>query len=128
MAAAGAGEVGDLGADPLEVADLAADVVHQQLAGRVEADAAGQALEDLRAELGLEGLDASVEGRRGDVEVLGRLADRAGAGDVLDQAERLEVPHRRARRAQRASSSRFRVPADGAADAKSRRAVFPASR
>ena len=95
MAAALAGEVGDLRADPFEVADLAADVVHQQLARRIQPDAAGQPLEDLRPELGLERLDAAVQRRGGDVEVLGRLADRAGAGHVLDQAEGLQMPHPR---------------------------------
>ena len=94
MAAALAGEVGDLAADPLEVGELAADVLHQELAGGVQPHAAGQALEDLGAELGLEGLDAAVEGRGGEVEVLGGLADRPGAGDVLDQPQGLEVPHR----------------------------------
>ena len=74
-------------ADAVEVAELAADVLHQQLAGRVQPHAARQALEDLRAELRLEGLDAPVQRRGGDVQILGRLADRAGAGDVADQSE-----------------------------------------
>ena len=100
MAAALAGEVGDLAADPLEVGELVPDVLHQELAGRVQPHAARQPLEDLGAELGLERLDATVERRGGDVEVLGRLADRAGPGDVLDQPQRLEMPHRlRTRRA-----------------------------
>ena len=36
--------------------------MHQELAGGVQAHAAGQALEDLGAELGLERLDAPVQG------------------------------------------------------------------
>ena len=93
MAAALAGEVGDLGADALEVADLGADVLHQQLARRVQPHAARQALEDLRAELGLEALDPPVQRRGGEVEILGRLANRAGARDVADQLKRLQVSH-----------------------------------
>ena len=109
MAAPLAGEVGDLAADPLEVADLAADVLHQELARRVEADPARQALEDLRAELGLEGLDAPVERRGGDVQVLGRLADRAGPGDVLDQAQRLQMSHARTPCAQCAAKASYLI-------------------
>ncbi len=63
MAAAGPRQVGDLAADPVEVGDLRADVLHQQLAGRVQPHAAGNPLENLGAELGLELLDAAVQRR-----------------------------------------------------------------
>ena len=93
MAAPEAGEVGHLAAHPVKVGDLGADVLDQKFAGRVEAHAARQALEDRRAEFLLEPLDPPVERRRGDVHVFRRLADRTGFCHRLDQGQSRQVLH-----------------------------------
>ena len=94
MAAAFAGQIGDLRFDPLEVRDLGADVVDQDLARRRKAHAAGEALEDPDAEFVLDGEDSPVERGGRYREHVGRPADRARPGDGVDVAQLLKMPHR----------------------------------
>lgn len=56
-------------------------------AGGSEALAPGKPLEDGRAELGLESADPPLQGRGGEVHVLGGLAHRARPGHRLDQCK-----------------------------------------
>ena len=94
MAAPFAAQVGNLAAHPFKVAQLGLNMLHQQLARRVQPDATRQAFEDRAAEIVLEMLDSPVQRRAGDVHVLGGAADRTGAGHVSDHAEGLQVAHR----------------------------------
>lgn len=93
LAAAKPREVLDLRADAARVGDLVADVADEEFAGRIEAHTARQAVEERRAELVLHVLEAAVQGRCGDVEAFGGLPDGAGAGDLVDIAPDLEMPH-----------------------------------
>ena len=86
-------QVRHLALHPCEVRDLRPDMLDQQLSRRIQAHAAGQALEDRIAELLLEAGDAPVQGRGGDRHVLRRLADGAGTGHRLDQAQGLQMSH-----------------------------------
>ena len=73
---------------------LLAQVMHEHLAGGGQPHAARPALEQLRAEFLLEIHDAAIDRRGGDVEMVGRLADRAGARDLVDVAQDPQVLHR----------------------------------
>ena len=83
----------DLRLHPLDVAGLLAQIAHEHLAGCGEAHAARLALEQRGAELLLQIHDAAVDGRGRDGQPLRRLADRAGAGDLVDIAQDSQVAH-----------------------------------
>ncbi len=93
LAAAKPREVLDLRADAARVGDLVADVADEEFTGRIQAHAARQPVEEGRPQLLLHVLEAAVEGRCGDVEAFGGLPDGAGAGDLVDIAPDLEMPH-----------------------------------
>ena len=76
-------QVLDLRLHQVHVGQLLADVAHEQFARRRERDAARPALEQLCAELFLQIHDAAVDGGCRHIEVFGRLADRAGARDLV---------------------------------------------
>jgi hypothetical protein len=71
----------------------AADVAHEQFARRCQAHAARQTLEERRAQFFLQVLDAAVDGGGRHVQPLGRLADRAGPGDLVGVAQEAKVVH-----------------------------------
>jgi hypothetical protein len=87
-------EVLDLRSHTLYAAVLLAQVVHENLARRDEPHAARPTLEQRRAELFLQIHDSSVHGRRHDVEVIGGLADRSGARDLVHIPHDTQVLHR----------------------------------
>ena len=87
-------EILDLRFHALDVAALLAQVMNEHLAGGGQANAARPALEQLRAEFILQVRDAAVHRRRRDVELVGRLADRAGARDLVDVTHDAQVLHR----------------------------------
>ena len=94
-AAAQSLEILDLRLHPLDVAVLLAQVVDEHLAGGRQPHAARPALEQLRAELLLEIHDSPVHRRRRDVELIGGLADRARARDLVDVSQDAQVLHRK---------------------------------
>ena len=94
-AAAHALEILDLRLHPLDAAVLLAQVVDEHLAGRRQPHAARPALEQLRAELLLEIHDSPVHRRRRDVELIGGLADRTRARDLVDVSQDAQVLHRK---------------------------------
>ena len=77
-------EVLDLRFHALGFAALLAQIIDENLAGGGQPDAARQPFEQRRVEFFLEIGDAAVDRRGGDVELLGRLADRAGARHGVD--------------------------------------------
>ncbi len=83
----------DFRAHPLQVGGAAADVAHEEFARRRQPHAARQALEDRRAELVLDVLDAAIHGGGCHVQPLGRLADRARAGHFVDVAQKTQMVH-----------------------------------
>ena len=93
-AAAQALQILDLRLHALDVAVLLAQVMDEHFAGGGEPHAARPALEQLRAELFLQIHDPAVHRRRRDVEMIGRLADRARARDLVDVAQNAQVLHR----------------------------------
>ena len=93
MAAPQARQVGHLAANPVHVGQLPANMLDQQLAGRIEANPTVKAFEDGGAELFLKSKNAAVQSRRRDVHVFGGLADGTGLAHCIDQLERLKVPH-----------------------------------
>ena len=84
----------DLRLHPLDVAGLLADVAHEQLAGRGEADAPRAALEQRRAELFLQVHHAPVHRRGRDMELFSGFADRSGTRDFVDVAQKPQMSHR----------------------------------
>ena len=93
-AAAQALQILDLRFHALDAAVLLAQVMNENLAGGGEPHAARPALEQLRAELFLQIHDSAVHRRRRDVEMIGGLADRARARDLVDVPHDAQVLHR----------------------------------
>jgi hypothetical protein len=89
-------EVLDLRFHALDAALLLAQIMHEHLAGGGEPHAARPALEQRGAEFLLQIHDPPVHRRGGDVEMVGGLADRAGARDLVDVAQYPQVLHRAA--------------------------------
>ena len=85
-------QVRDLRLEPRKIAALRANVMQQQLARWVQADTAWQALKNLIAELILEPVDPSVQGRGGDVHVFRRLANRPGTDHAFDEFKVSQMP------------------------------------
>ncbi len=79
-------EVFDLRLHALDVAVLPAQIVDEHLAGSGEPHAARAAFEQVGAEFLLQVHDAAVHRGCGDVEMIRRLADRAGPRDLVDIA------------------------------------------
>ena len=79
-------EVLDLRFHPLDIAVLPPQIVDEHLARGGEPHAARPALEQLGAEFLFQVHDAAVHRGGGDVEMIGRLADRAGARNLVDIA------------------------------------------
>ncbi len=61
---------------------------HDRIAGRGQPHPLGKALEQSDAEVALQLEDLPVDGGSGDVELFGGALDRAGAGDLIDIAQR----------------------------------------
>ena len=94
-AAAQSLEILDLRFHPLDAAVLLPQVVDEHLSGRRQPHAARPALEQLRAELLLEIHDSPVHRRCRDVELIGGLADRSRARDLVDVSQDAQVLHRK---------------------------------
>ena len=75
----------------LQVLEDAMAQLQQRFAGRRDADAPADAMEDRLAELVLEQQDLAADGRLRDVQLLAGGGERAGVGDGADDLELPEV-------------------------------------
>src|SRR5258707_7197403 len=87
MAAPEAAQLLELRAGTAIILLPSAHALDEDLAGRSEAQPARQALEEWRAEFILELQDLAVDCGRGDVEAVGRPADRALTHDLVEIAD-----------------------------------------
>lgn len=87
MAAPDRGQLGQVGARPVELAEHDADPGQEQLPGVGERDAAGSALEQRGPELGLQPPDLRRNRGLRDAQLLGRAAEAAVAHDRLEVGE-----------------------------------------
>ena len=83
--------VADRGDGVLQILEDAVAQLEQRFAGRRDADAAADAVEDRLAELVLEQQDLAADGRLGDVQLFAGGRERAGVGDGADDFELPQV-------------------------------------